>query len=137
MKLVNMIFVILGCLFLGLGVIGTILPVLPTTPFLLLAAFFFAKGSEKFHQWFCKTKLYQVYVEPAVNQKVMEKSSKRKAMCVLGIIFTISFFLVPVWQAKVVILLVALFHAYYFLFKIKTLNKGSSVQTTQGDSVYE
>jgi len=41
----------LGCLFLLIGAIGAVLPVLPTTPFLLVAAYFFAKGDERWHQW--------------------------------------------------------------------------------------
>ena len=50
----------------------------------------------------------------------MERAAKKKALGTLCLIFTISFLIVPVWQAKAVILAVALFHIYYFTFKIKT-----------------
>ena len=119
-KIINGIFIALGFLFIGLGAVGIALPLLPATPFLILAAICFAKGSEKFHTWFIGTSLYQKYVEPAVNKKEMEKAAKKKALGTLCLIFTISFLLVPVWQAKAVILAVALFHIYYFTFKIKT-----------------
>ena len=119
-KIINGIFIALGFLFVGLGVVGIILPLLPATPFLILAAVCFARGSEKFHRWFLGTAMYQKYVEPAVNKKEMERAAKKKALGTLCLILTISFRIVPVWQAKAVILAVALFHIYYFTFKIKT-----------------
>ena len=86
-KIINGICIGLGFLCIGLGVIGIVLPVLPATPFLILAAVLFAKGSEKFHQWFIKTALYEKYVVPAMGKKAMDKNSKIKTMIILFIIF--------------------------------------------------
>lgn len=123
-KLVNGIFVGLGFIMLGLGAVGVALPLLPATPFLILAAICFAKGSKRFHKWFTATGLYRKYVEPAVSKKQMDKGAKKKTMLTLAVIFIVSFILVPFWHAKVAIAMVALFHFYYFLFKIKTVSKG-------------
>jgi uncharacterized membrane protein YbaN (DUF454 family) len=48
----------LGFLFLGLAIIGVLLPVLPSTPFLLLSAWFFARSSEKWHKWLLNSNLF-------------------------------------------------------------------------------
>ena len=59
MKFRKILYLILGCIGLGLGAVGAVLPLLPAFPFLLLAAFCFAKSSEKLHLWFTGTKLYR------------------------------------------------------------------------------
>jgi uncharacterized membrane protein YbaN (DUF454 family) len=114
------ICVILGFICFGLGAAGAVLPVLPTTPFLLAAAFFFAKGSERFHRWFISTKLYQRYIEQAVKNKAMDRKAKRNMLVTLGIIFTIGIIFSPMF-AKIIILIVAAVHFYYFLFRVKTV----------------
>ena len=58
-----MILKILGFIFLALGIIGIVLPLLPTTPFLLLSAFCFARSSEKLHDWL----LHHPYFGPTIK----------------------------------------------------------------------
>jgi uncharacterized protein len=56
-KIVKLLYIMIGFIALGLGVLGLILPVLPTTPLLLLASYCFVKGSERFEIWFKGTTL--------------------------------------------------------------------------------
>ncbi|EKC78787.1 hypothetical protein LEA_03121 [human gut metagenome] len=70
-KIKKLLYVILGCIGLALGAVGAVLPLLPAFPFLLLAAFCFAKSSEKLHRWFTGTKLYKNNLESYVKGQGM------------------------------------------------------------------
>ena len=126
-KIVNGICICLGFLSLALGIVGAVLPVLPTTPFLILSAALFAKSSERFHTRLLSTKLYQRYIGDAVHKKQMTKKAKRNMLVTLGIIFTIGIIFSPVF-AKVIILIVAAGHFYYFLCRIKTVEEQENME---------
>lgn len=119
-KILNIICVALGFLFIAIGVVGIVLPVLPTTPFLLLALILFAKGSEHFHQWFMGTLLYKKYVETYMNTKELPVKAKRNVLITVTILFTIGFIFSPVLWAKIIIVIGWVAHLYFFLFRIKT-----------------
>jgi uncharacterized membrane protein YbaN (DUF454 family) len=57
-NLLRTLFIILGVLMVFLGFIGLFLPVFPTVPFLLLAAFFFARSSKKFYIWLITNRFF-------------------------------------------------------------------------------
>ena len=80
MKIKKTIYIVLGCIGVGLGAVGAVLPLLPAFPFLLLAAFCFAKSSERLHNWFINTKLYKKNLESYVKGKGMTWSTKIRIM---------------------------------------------------------
>lgn len=76
-----------GFLAMGIGAVGVVLPVLPTTPFLLLASFCLAKGSERFHRWFTGTKLYKKHLESFVENRSMTLKTKFSLLIPASCIF--------------------------------------------------
>lgn len=123
MKLKKILYVIVGCLSLGLGAIGAVLPLLPTFPFLLLAAFCFARSSEKLHTWFTGTKLYKDNLESYVQGKGMTKKTKIRIMCTVTVIMLIAFIAMHrVLVGRIVLACVWVFHVIYFVFGVKTIS---------------
>jgi len=122
-KIINVLCVALGFIFLGIGAVGVVIPMLPTTPFLLLAAFMFAKGSKHFHKWFLSTKLYQKHISSVVEKKEMTIKSKISVLATITIMLTIAFLFAPIWHAKAAIIVILLLHFYFFLFRIITVKE--------------
>lgn len=115
-------FITIGCIGLGLGALGAALPLLPTFPFLLLAAFCFGKSSERLHTWFIGTKLYKNNLESYVAGKGMTKRTKIRIMVTVTLLMSVGFIMmhaVPV--GRIVLLCVWIFHLVYFIFGVKTL----------------
>lgn len=111
----------LGFLSLGLGIVGIVLPILPTTPFLLLASYCFAKGSNKFHTWFIGTKIYKNHLEDFVKTRAMTLKNK---LSILGTAFTmlmIAFILNNNLYVRSLIIVLCIIMTYYFKFKIRTI----------------
>ncbi|ARC84350.1 hypothetical protein U732_898 [Clostridium argentinense CDC 2741] len=111
----------LGFLSLGLGIVGIVLPILPTTPFLLLASYCFAKGSNKFHTWFIGTKIYKNHLEDFVKTRAMTLKNK---LSILGTAFTmliIAFILNNNSYVRSLIIVLCVIMVYYFKFKIRTI----------------
>ena len=122
MKLKKILYIILGCIGLGIGAVGAVLPMLPAFPFLLLAAFCFARSSKKLHSWFVSTRLYRDNLEDYLAGRGMTKKTKVRIMITVTLLMSIGFFMmhaVPVGQ--IVLACVWGFHILYFLLGIKTI----------------
>ena len=115
-------YIVLGCLGLGLGALGVVVPLLPAFPFLLLAAFCFGRSSDRLHTWFIGTRLYKDNLESYVQGKGMTRKTKIRIMVTVTILMSIGFVMmhqVPV--GRIVLACVWVFHIFYFLFGIKTM----------------
>lgn len=111
----------MGFIFLAIGAVGVVLPVLPTTPFLLLASFCLAKGSTRFHQWLVSTKLYRNHINQFVAEKAMPLKTKLCILLPASLMLILAFIFCPVWQARLFLFFAMIYKYYYFFFKIKTI----------------
>ncbi|OUP49502.1 YbaN family protein [Lachnoclostridium sp. An181] len=120
----KIVYVVLGCISLGIGAIGAVLPLLPAFPFLLLAAWCFAKSSKRLHDWFVGTKLYKKNLESYVKGRGMTMRTKIRIIVVVTLTMSVGFLMmssVPV--GRIVLACVWVFHLYYFLGRVRTLEE--------------
>ncbi len=113
------LYLIIGFLFFGLGAIGVILPVLPTTPFLLVASYCFARGSKRFNDWFLSTKIYQKHLDSFVKERAMTLKTKISLLSFASAMLILAFCLVDVIYARILIIAVMIFKYYYFICRLK------------------
>ncbi|MFV0529350.1 MAG: YbaN family protein [Lachnospiraceae bacterium] len=118
---VRILWLLIAFISLGLGVIGIALPILPTTPFLLLASFAFSKGSVRFHNWFTQTKLYKRNLEQFVNERAMTRKTKLCILLPVSAMLLLTFILVDVLPARICIVCLIIFKYYYFIARIRTI----------------
>ncbi len=120
-KTIKVIWIIIGFLSMGLGMIGVILPVLPTTPFLLLSSFCFAKGSDRFHKWFIGTKLYKKHLDSFVKNKSMTLKTKLTILLPASAMLILAFLAMSNIYGRCFIAFLILFKYIYFFTRIKTI----------------
>ena len=124
----RLVYLTIGFVSLGLGIIGIPLPILPTTPFLLLYMACFAKSSKRFETWLYQTKLYQTYVADYRETKSIAKERKKWILLQIYILMGISIYLAPIIWVKLAIVALTIFITYYLL---KVIPNKSENQTEE------
>ena len=129
MRIKKILYIVAGCIAMGLGALGAVLPLLPAFPFLLLAAFCFAKSSERLHSWFTGTKLYKNNLESYVQGKGMTRKTKIRIMVTVTLLMTIGFIMMDqVLVGRIVLACVWVFHILYSSFGVKTIKVDGLVE---------
>lgn len=122
MNLKKLFYIGLGCLGLGLGAVGAVVPLLPTFPLLMLAAFCFARSSERLHNWFVGTRLYRDNLADYAAGRGMTMKVKIRIMVTVTLLMSVGFVMMhAVMAGRILLACVWLFHIVYFLFGIKTI----------------
>ena len=86
----RIIWLIFGLIALGLGCLGVVLPLLPTVPFILLAAFCFAKSSNRLHGWLLSHPLFGKMIQDWRQSGAISTKAKKMATISIALVFSIS-----------------------------------------------
>ena len=130
---VRIVWLLIGFLSMGIGAVGVVLPVLPTTPFLLLASFCLAKGSARFHRWFTGTNLYKKHLESFVENRTMTLKTKFSLLIPASCMLILAFLAMQNVYGRVFIIFLILFKYVYFFTRIRTVPAGQNcIPETEG-----
>jgi uncharacterized membrane protein YbaN (DUF454 family) len=117
-----MLYLILGTISLAVGLIGIVVPGLPTTPFLLLTAGLWLRGSTRFYNWLIRNKYLGPYITNWNKNKGLTRSAKIKAIIFQWIMITISI----IWgiekdYVRGIVILAGLIGTYVLIFILPTI----------------
>lgn len=111
----KIIMLCFGWMFFGIGVVGVIVPVLPTTPFLLLAAALFARSSERCELLLKNSKVYERYVVPFKQDGGITRKKKCEILFIVYAVMFISGLLVSHLYIRILLIVVVLVLSYFIL----------------------
>jgi len=105
---VRKVFLAAGTVFVGIGILGIFLPVLPTTPFLLLAVACYARSSKRFYHWLLNHRWLAKYIQPYREGKGIPLKAKVTAICLIwATILSSALFVIHPLIVKIALILIA------------------------------
>ena len=105
---VRYLYIILGVMFLSLGIIGVFLPILPTTPFLLLTSFCFLRSSKRLYNWLVNHRIFGVFIYNYLTYKSATRNTKIGTLIFLWASLFISSLFISQLAIKLVLLAVGI-----------------------------
>ena len=117
--LVRWLWVALGCLFVGLGAIGAVVPGMPTTVFLVLAAACFIRSSQRLYDWLISNKTFGPYLKDYREGKGIPLRAKVVALSMIVIFVSFAvFYAIEVTQIKILVGFIGLIGFLFVFFKV-------------------
>ena len=125
------VFFLLGWSFFGLGAVGTVVPGLPTTPFMLLALWAFSKSSRRFHDWLYAHRLFGPPLHQWRTHRVIPLKAKVLALVTMLVSFTyLAYFTQVNITVKIIVALAMLSGAVFILSQPSRIEEKAGQQTT-------
>lgn len=134
------ILISIGVLSVALGIAGIFLPLLPTTPFLLLAAACFLRSSKRLHAWIMNHKWFGSYIYNYRTYKAIPRRTKIKAIALLWITISYSaLWVVPIVAVKFLLFFIAIAVTWHLLSlnTLENINAKSKIEDSRQESVYK
>lgn len=121
----KILLLIIGSISMLLGAIGVILPILPTTPFLIVAALCFAKSSSRLYNMCLQSKLFGPYIKNWYNHTGISKKEKRNMYLYVWVTMSITIYIVSSLYIKMLLVGILLaIHLHIFLLKKRNESNG-------------
>ncbi|HKN04896.1 MAG TPA: DUF454 family protein [Buttiauxella sp.] len=116
------ILIIIGWLAVVLATLGVVLPLLPTTPFLLLAAWCFARSSPRFHYWLLYRSWFGSYIRHWQQYRALPPGTKPRALIFIVLTFSVSLYLVNILWVRL-LLLIMMCALLFFMWRMPVIDE--------------
>lgn len=117
----GIVFGVLGLICFALGIVGIVMPILPTSPLLLIASACFVRSSPKLHRWFLQTNAYEKYLKEFLKNRAMRRKTKLIIVIPVTILLLFIFFKSDNFFVHITIIFAIIIKYYWFFIKIRTL----------------
>jgi uncharacterized membrane protein YbaN (DUF454 family) len=115
-RLKRQLLITIGTICVAIGVIGIFIPILPTTPFLLLAAACYMRSSQKFYNWLMNNRLFGTYMRNYIEGRGIPIKVKVFTIALLWVTIGISVWAVANWVVTVILLIIATAVTLHIIF---------------------
>ncbi len=131
--MLRIVLVLIGLVSLALGLLGIVLPLLPTTPFLLLSASCFCHSSPRLYNWLINHRWFGFYIRSYREVRAIPHHAKIVALALIVVtIGYLVFFTEILWGIKCVVCIIAFFVSVHIL-RLKSLTSDMVKELSQGD----
>lgn len=126
--IVKILFIVLGSLSLLLGILGIFVPGLPTTPFLLLTAWFYIRSSKKLYDKLIRNKFLGKYIVKFNKDRGISKKTKIYSIIIMWVMISLStIFFIESISFKILVISIGIIGTFVMGFVIKTVKKTNDI----------